>query len=232
MIYARRDSDRDNWQHMHHYCDCVRFTDRALATMGNKYDFKYNLQIAIGGCDYVLSHTTPDFNMRPEVLVTKGKALRLFNKDAEAAVAFTTALQMNPNYAPAYYNLAALYDRQGNKKMALEVVTNGLKRVSGSKALQRRYVELGGKLPYPAPEQVPEAAEARSDQALPEGPSLSSQADTPADTKTETNSSTSADMAAQPPPPSSPTIGSPANPWCRFCPPPELQQPGQAPSTP
>lgn len=232
-IYAGRDtSDRGNWQHMHHYCDCLRFTDRALAATarGDKYDFKYNLQIAIGGCDYIFSHTTPDYNMRPEVHVSKGKALRLAGRDAEAAMEFSKAQQLNPNYASAYHELASLYIRQGNKKMALEVVTDGLRHVAGSKALQRRYLDLGGKLPYPAPEQSPDTASKAEETAPSDAPAEGTASTAPSET--QTNAQAGAEDASTTNAEAAPKIGSPANPWCRFCPPPELQQPGQTPSTP
>ncbi|MDX1252615.1 MAG: tetratricopeptide repeat protein [Gammaproteobacteria bacterium] len=230
-IYAGRDtSDSGNWQHMHHYCDCLRFTDRAATARGDKNDFKYNLQLAIEGCDYIFSHSTPDFYMRPEVHVSKGRALRLAGRDAEASMEFSKARQLNPNYAPAYNELASLYIRQGNKKTALEVVTDGLRHIAGSKSLQRRYLELGGKLPYPVPEQSPDTAAKAEETAPSDAPAQGTAS--PAPSETQTNAQTGAESASGTSAETAPKIGSPANPWCRFCPPPELQQPSQSPATP
>ena len=63
VIYDGRDtSDRANWGHMHHFCDCVRFTNRAIMKTG--VERAHEISRAIDNCDYVLSHTKPDFNMR------------------------------------------------------------------------------------------------------------------------------------------------------------------------
>lgn len=232
-IYTKGNpSDRGNWQHMHHYCDCLRFTDRAVTATarGDKNDFKYNLQLAIEGCDYIFSHTTPDFSMLPEVHVSKGKILRLAGRDAEASLEFSKARRLNPSYTPAYNELASLYIRQGNKKTALEVVTDGLKYIAGSKSLQRRYLELGGKLPYPAPEQAPNAAP-KEEEAAPSNTPAEGTAST-APPETQTNAQTGTEGVSTTNAEAAPKIGSPANPWCRFCPPPELQQPNQPPATP
>jgi len=153
LIYEGRDtSDRKNWMHMHHFCDCIRFTNRAFATLSNPAAFSFNLQEAIQGCDYVLRATTPDFSMLPEVHMQKGKVLRLQKQDAKAAAEFREAIRGNPNFVLAYVALADLEaGRGGNTKGALQIVTEGLRRVPESKSLQRRYTEFGGKLPYPDP---------------------------------------------------------------------------------
>lgn len=208
MISGRDTSDRD-WGHMHHYCDCIRFTSRAHSAFGNWDDMRYNLQVGIGGCDYVLQHTKSDFFMRPEVYLQKGKALRLYRQEGKAAAAFMEAIKGDPKLAQAYVELADYQARNKQHQEALKTVTEGLRHAPDSKPLKRRYTELGGKLPYPAPiEPAPvEVEAAKPDTSIPTQASPTEPVvDTPA----------TATPAAEPALPL--PIGSPKNPYCRFCP--------------
>jgi len=224
MIYNGHDtSDRDNWRHMHHYCDCIRFTNRAYSALGDWNDMRYNLGIGIGGCDYVLSHTKPDFYMRPEVHLQKGKALRLYRQENKAVSEFMEAIKGNPELAQAYVELADIQARNKKFGEALKTVTEGLRHAPESKSLKRRYTELGGKLPYPEPlanksSPAPAAAatpSAPQEQPTPAAvmPAEASVAANPAEKAADTTTS----------PPEFPKIGSPTNPWCRFCPDPVVK---------
>lgn len=221
-IYAGRDtSDRDNWMHMHHYCDCLRFINRAYSAR-DRYDRKEALQLGIGGCEYVLGHTKSNFSMRPEIMTQKAIGLKMMGQRAQAAGELTRAIQFNPDYVPAYGELADYYREVGDKKKALELITEALKRAPESRRLQRRYQELGGKEPYPQPiaraKPVEEAEAAPPAKVKPEAktdalPAASGQAATD---------------SPSPPPATAPEpskIGSPTNPYCRFCP--DLGPPAQ-----
>jgi tetratricopeptide (TPR) repeat protein len=209
MIYNGHDtSDRDNWRHMHHYCDCIRFTNRAYSALGDWNDMRYNLGIGIDGCDYVLSHTKPDFYMRPEVHLQKGKALRLYRQENKAVSEFMEAIKGNPELAQAYVELADIQARNKKFGEALKTVTEGLRHAPDSKPLKRRYTELGGKLPYPAPIVVAPAAPqtAKPDEAVAGTPAV------PAVSTADTQPAPAAEPAVPP------KIGTPTNPYCRFCP--------------
>jgi tetratricopeptide (TPR) repeat protein len=209
LIYNGRDtSDRRNWMHMHHYCDCIRFTNRAYSAIGNWNAVHGYLGAAIDGCDYVLSHTTPDFYMRAEVHLQKGKALMLDRQENKAVGEFMEAIRGNPELAQAYVELADIQARNKKSGEALKTVTEGLRHAPDSKPLKRRYTELGGKLPYPAPIVTApvEPQVAKPDEAV---------ASTPA-APVEATAATPATPAAEPVSP--PKIGSPDNPYCRFCP--------------
>ena len=231
VIYDGRDtSDRANWGHMHHFCDCVRFTNRAITKSGAER--AHEVSQAIDGCDYVLSHTTPDFNMRGDVHLQKGRALNILRKGAQASSEFVKALSVNPGLIPAYVALSDHYARLGIRKEALNFAVEGLKRAPNSRVLQRRYTELGGTLPFPFPEPlkreplaVPEVA------PEPAAPGVDAQQPnvTPADDKkmdaAPSGNTPAADSAVAAPPAPAPTdaspiIGTPDSPWCRFCPPP------------
>ena len=66
-----------------------------------------------------------------------------------ATALFTEALILNPNLAAGYVALADQLSDSANKAGALQVVKNGLQRVPDSRPLQRRYLMLGGKEPFP-----------------------------------------------------------------------------------
>lgn len=205
--YNRRDTDIGNWGHMHHFCDCVRFINRAYSLQGNKK--RESLGVAIGGCDYVLSHTRPDFYMRPEVHLQKGKALSLLGQDGKATNEFMEAIKGNPKLAQAYVELADIQARNKNPSESLKTVSDGLRHNPGTKSLQRRYDELGGKPPYPAP----------LEPVLVESPAK------PAEQAASTLASPGEPVAGAPAtaapavePVVAPKIGSPKNPYCRFCP--------------
>lgn len=195
-----------------HYCDGLRFTDRAYSAMGNKQDMKYYLGVAIDNFNYVLGHTKEDDVRRGEVHVGKARALRLMGKGAEAAAEFNKALRYSPDSPDVYQALADHYQETGNKQKALEMATEGLRRNPNSKGLKLRYTELGGKLPFPEavaktmPADEPKA-EAKPEAALPSGGATNQAAD-----GTNLKAPTGPTPQVEPP-----KIGSPKNPYCRFC---------------
>jgi tetratricopeptide (TPR) repeat protein len=212
MVYNRRDpSDIGNWMHMHHYCDCIRFTNRAYSLLGNPNLMRESLEVAVGGCDYVLSHTQPDFYMRSEVHLQKGKALSLLRQEGKAINEFMEAIKGNPKLPQAYVELADIQARNKKPDEALKTVTEGLRHNPGTKSLQRRYTELGGKLPYPAQIEPPpvETRAAKVDETA---------APIPVVSPDDSSAVTPATMTPAAEPVASPLIGAPKNPYCRFCP--------------
>lgn len=210
LIYDGHDtSDHRNWMHMHHFCDCMRFTNRAYSAIGNWNAVRGNLQAALDGCDYVLKATTPDFYMRAEVHLQKGKALRLDRQENKAVDEFMEAIRGNPELAQAYVELADIQARNKKSGEALKTVTEGLRHAPDSKPLKRRYTELGGKLPYPDPvATVPvEPQVAKPDEAIASTPVV------PVESTSDTPAAPAVEPVVQP------KIGSPKNPYCRFCPP-------------
>lgn len=230
-VYSRLGARDQNTMHMHHYCDGLRFLDRAYASMGNKQDMGHYLSVSIDNFDYVLTHTQEDYVMRGEVHVGKARALKLAGKKGEAAAEYLKALRYNPNSLAIYLALADFYEETGDKPKALEMVTEGLKRNPDSKGLKLRYTKLGGKLPYPEavaktmPAEMT-GAEAKpvvnSEAAPPSGEANGQSADAPSEQikfKTEGKAEPVPASAQTKPaePAAASKIGSPKNPYCRFC---------------
>lgn len=200
-----------NFEDIHHYCFGLNWMSRSLRT-GSAQDRGYYLTQAIGNFDYVVRAEKPDFNpeIRAEVYLGRGEAYKLMGRPGEALSDFTKALTINPKMLRAYLLLADLQVSGKEKADALETITRGLRQNPDSKTLQRKYLELGGKKPFPEP-QVEKAEEPKSPQqaALPPA-AAQGVADAPAAPahKPETDA-----------PPMEQHIGTPKNPYCRFCPP-------------
>jgi tetratricopeptide (TPR) repeat protein len=199
-----------------HHCDGLRFLNRAYAVMGNKQDMGHYLNESIGNFNYVLSHTQESYVMRGEVHVGKAQALKLMGKHGEAMAEFTKALRYNLDSPNIYQMLADYHQETGNKPKALEMATEGLRRNPGSKGLMRRYMELGGKSPYPEAVAKTMPTEATRNEVKPEATSEA----VPPSVETTSQVANGAILAA----PTGPTpqieppkIGSPNNPYCRFC---------------
>lgn len=223
-VYGAGAKDRGNrrdWQHMHHYCDCIRFRYRAIRTMGDKTTFRYNLESAIDGCDYVLQHTTQAFSMRPKVHVDKGRALKLKGDKTLAAQEFSTAIETDPTEVNAFNELSLLQEEGGKKTEARETIARGLRHNPDATLLQKRYLELGGKKPFPEPiarvEPAPEKKAVEPDVPEPQGlPPVDPVIQVDADAEQRDKSS----EGEQAGPPDAASAGR----SCRFCPPEEIQR--------
>lgn len=229
-VYGRLGASPDNDKHMHHYCDGLRFIDRALRTFNNPNDKKHYLNEAINNLDYVLSHTAKNYAMRAEVHMAKARAYRLAGEKAKAAAEVVQITQYNVHWPELYHALADSHQEAGNKRKALETITEGLRHNPESKGLQRRYKELGGKEPYPEPYAQPEetpAVEAKP-AAEPEADEVTKAA--------EPTSNEAPHIRSESAVPKSeftlvPDSERKHNPWCRLCPD-EVRSPNPGASMP
>ncbi|MBI3431370.1 MAG: hypothetical protein HY018_04030 [Hydrogenophilales bacterium] len=204
-----RSSMGQDFIHVHHYCAGLNFVNRARGMGSTDKGRQGTLEAALRNFDYMLEHTHPDFSLRPEILMNRGIALSMMNRTGEAIGDLLKSIEADPNQPRAYLTLADMYDRQKNRAKALETVTEGLRHNPDTKSLQRRYTELGGKLPYPEPVgPAPDATQAGK-------PGETSPSDT---RSTPPDGSAAGTPAASAEPETPPKIGSPSNPYCRFCP--------------
>jgi tetratricopeptide (TPR) repeat protein len=199
-----------DFNHIHHYCAGLNFLNRSYGMQGK--DRQGTLGAVVREFDYVLTHASPDFYLRAEILMNRGVALSLLKKTGEAVANLNQAVEKNPELPRAWMTLADLYEAQKQRAKALETVIEGLRHNPGTRSLQRRYTELGGKLPYPEPIK-PEPAQA----ATPPETVTPPAAVEPAATTAQPAEATPA-QTTQTPETTAPKIGSPTNPYCRFCP--------------
>ena len=197
--------------HTHHYCAGLNFINRYYRARSNN-DKRFNISNAEGNLQYMVSHADPGYSLMPDVHLNLGVVYSLSNQPAKAIAHFNKAIELNPRQPRAYSSLADYYVKGKQTGKALDIVTEGLRHNPDTKSLQRRYRELGGKLPYPeaiasVPPTAPaaEASEPAASAAMP------------------ASGAEPAAVAPVTPPPAEqpiepPKIGSPTNPYCRFCP--------------
>ncbi|MDO9007361.1 MAG: hypothetical protein Q7U80_03985 [Thiobacillus sp.] len=177
-------------------------------------DRQSTLGAAMTNFNYVLKYTQPGFYLRSEILMNRGIALSMQHKDGEAMGDLLKAIEIDPKLPRAYATLADMYEKQKNRSKALETVTAGLRHNPDTKSLQRRYTELGGKLPYPAPALAADAEASAAQTTATPTPAATH----PGESGTATAPDPTPAMAPAVEPPTAPKIGSPKNPYCRFCP--------------
>lgn len=201
---------------------------------------KYHLQTALQDFNYSVSHLPETFPLMPEILYYRGVTLKLQGSVPLAMADWQKSISLDKHYVRSIQELADLYAKNlGKPEQALEVVTEGLRHNPDVKPLQKRYTRYGGKLPYPEPrvaikppqEGAPEA-KGESEMAKAEKSDVEkAKAAAPTDAARTEAPSQQPDLGKAKEPSPAPVIGTPDNPWCRFCPIVEPSK-GPEPSTP
>jgi hypothetical protein len=220
---------------LHHYCDGLKAMIRVDRNRAESGHWLHEAVGAFGSVAADWEHRGQTCPVRSEAYTNLGTALLRQDKTSagKAVMNFNKALELQKDYLPAYYALSDVYLDMGKKKEALGVVEEGLKYVPDSKGLLRRFRELGGKTP-PTPiakanpplppqpdktmgaQQTETGATAVEKQEPAAGPSPKpSTSPAPASNKAAGASAVAAPEAVVSEPPK---IGSPKNPYCRFCP--------------
>lgn len=130
---------------MHHHCWSLIDFHRSLRIGLSNAERRNLLQRALGGFQYVINNSPEDFILLPEILTWDGRSETLLGNAKNAAKEFNRAIAIKPDYWPAYFHLAELLNRKGEKKEALEVVKRGLKYAPNTKPLRLLFSVLGGK---------------------------------------------------------------------------------------
>jgi len=198
-----------DWLHFHHYCFALNFINRYTRSFANKTDQLFYLQSAMGDFDYVFTHSSPDFWMRPEMHVQKGKLLAAAKRNVEAVREFEQALQDNPNYVEAYVALSDYYKNAGQQSKSIAALEQAMQRAPNIKSLQRKYNQLTGKIFTPPSATVEQTALPLSVPIPNVGTAAASEV---SPTSTQPVSASSPVVTPE-------NIGTPTNPYCRFCPP-------------
>lgn len=204
----------DNYFHFHHYCAALNHMNSVYSARG-KDARRYELERVIGETGYVLEHVPPDHPLLPPLYTLRGQARALGHNNAAAEMELIKALALDPDHLEAIAILAQLYIDTKRQDNAIKLVRHGLEVAPANKAMRRLGTQLKLELPaeeaQPAPAvEAPEKPAAANDQvpaALP---------------------SPAADTA----PAEAPDIGTPRNPWCRFCPDVPSSPPQATPSMP
>ncbi|MEO8417801.1 MAG: hypothetical protein ABI475_03655, partial [Methylophilaceae bacterium] len=170
--------------------------------------------------DYVIRNMGPNWPYMPLIHVEKGEMYLLDKNYGRAATEAIDAINQAPTFARGHVLLVNAYSAMGQKNMALEAATEGLKYSPASGSLKKLYDEMGGVKPYPQPyakpkEPDPEAASQQTTQPKND------------DTQSSNEAATSPEPSQQPgeaaPDPASTEATVPEAPsgqkkYCRFCP--------------
>lgn len=142
----------------HHYCAGVNQMHRYQRLLKDPKR-NYYLSRAVPEMNYVMDKLPPDFPLAGEMYLNRGLAKQLMKLNAAAMSDFQTALNHNPKLAQAYIGISEFHEKANQKQKALDLITKGLIEVPDSKALKRKYLQLGGKEPLPAAKTEPEKTE-------------------------------------------------------------------------
>lgn len=209
---------------IHHYCAGLNYINR-YQRLVNDEKRDYYLSRAVPEIDYVAKAMPEDFPLAGEIYLNRGIAHKFMRNDAAAASDFMKAIERDPRQARAYLYLSEIQMKSGDKDQALALVTLGLKRAPAAKALQRKYLELGGKEPFPEAETppVPEAVapvkgDGGEELAVTPNPGASPMESMPALEQGAGQTPERVENGAAGGESKQRAIGSPTNPYCRFCP--------------
>lgn len=140
---------------VHHYCVGLAFLNRA--TYAPHLRGRY-LHRAVNEMSYNLKSPRPGGALTATMFLNRAVAYEMLKSPGEATRDLMSAIEHDRRLVPAYERLADLLVGRNDRLGALETVTEGLRRVPESERLQAKYLELGGRKPFPAPIESPAPA--------------------------------------------------------------------------
>lgn len=204
----------EQFKNVHHYCFGLNFLNRYYRSPPGAIA-RSNIKAALDEFNYMADHMVQNSSLAADIFLQRGIVQSLMKRNSEAIIDLSKALSYDSRSVKAYLTMSNLFDNLKQQKKALEVIAEGLRHVPESKALKRRYEELGGKLPYPEPIAVQSKPEIGADDPKPkEADSEKSVVNPQAQTSNTTEHEPAADKAADK---ETSTEGTPTKRWCRFC---------------
>ncbi len=211
-----------------HLCSGLNFLNRYYRAKSNT-DKSFNLGQAVGELSYVINHFDNQWKLMPDAHLNRGLAYSYQKKWKQAVEDWNATIKLNPNSIMAYSGLIDYYGQFKLDKQAMDAVTEGLKHNPESKLLKRKYEKLGGQKPYPEPYGTTDQTSTSITEILPETHSaIPPRIEEATQIRTDSGAIQNRGTNTRPPD----TVGSPTNPWCRFCPDTPPAPPAPTPSTP
>ncbi len=130
------------WIHMHHYCYGLDKFNLGFINWGDEQKRNFYFTDAIGEFDYVLSRSDSKFEFKPQVFVSKGRALSSLGNYAGAIITFKQVIQLRPNYAGGYMLIADQFILLGDKDKARAILQVGLTHVPDSPTLKKKLDQI------------------------------------------------------------------------------------------
>jgi tetratricopeptide (TPR) repeat protein len=132
---------KDFW-HIHHYCYALHNFRQAHAAGKRATDKRFLLGKVIADFDYVLKNSAPDMVLLPEILVRKGDVLVELGDPAQGFLSYQQAMELKPDYWPAYANWAKVLTQLKLKADAQKILEQGLLHAPDAKPLQDQLAQL------------------------------------------------------------------------------------------
>ena len=128
--------------HIHHYCQGLQATNRALFESRTSVERDRELRLSIPEFNYVIARVDSTFSLLPEILTKKGENLLRLRRNPEGIATLVRAIEVKSDYWPPYAALSDHYKEMGNIDEARNWLKKGLAASGGAKALERRLKEL------------------------------------------------------------------------------------------
>ncbi|HKW36438.1 MAG TPA: hypothetical protein VJO54_01360 [Burkholderiales bacterium] len=128
--------------HMHHYCYGLMATNRAIYLSPTHEARMHNLGVSIGEFDYVIQRAPADFGLLPEMYTRKGENLISLDRGPEGVGALQRAIDIKPDYWPAYAAMSDYFKGLGALAKARSWLEKGLAESPDTKPLLRRLAVL------------------------------------------------------------------------------------------
>jgi tetratricopeptide (TPR) repeat protein len=142
--------DVDHWrqvmgpsfEHMHHYCNGLMDTNRALLLVRDQGARWFYLDAAIKEFNYVIRYADHEFVMLPEIWTKKGENLLRLGRTALGLQALNTAIKLKSDYWPPYVALSDHYKKAGQPAEARQWLEKALVFAPDTKAVSGRLAVL------------------------------------------------------------------------------------------
>jgi hypothetical protein len=129
---------------LHHYCWALINLHRSQMAGVSPMIRRGMLESVINDYNYVVTNSTPDFVLLPEIHTRIGEAQLLLGNPGAAFDSFVKARTIKPDYWPPYQRWADVLIKTGRKGDAKKLVAEGLRYSPDAKPLLDQYRQLGG----------------------------------------------------------------------------------------
>lgn len=129
---------------LHHYCWAMVEMWRADSFKITPAQRTHWMGSAVDNMTFVVVNSPPDFVLHPEIFTRRAGVLARLGKHSAAIADYERAVELKPNYWPAYIGLAQLMRSIGQMAAARTWVERGLANAPDAQALLRLRDELNG----------------------------------------------------------------------------------------
>lgn len=132
--------------HTHHYCaglHSLRLAKKIYSTSPEMVQNKRHLlSRATSEIAYMEKHASPPYILFPHIYTSKAETYLVMDQPQKALEYFNKAMNANKKFTKPYALLSDYYVKTNQKKLAREILNEGLKFSSKSKALTKRVKKL------------------------------------------------------------------------------------------